>query len=315
MMNAVEKNIPLRDVVGKHLETMGSRYERMVILTADLAKSFRIQGFIERYPDRIYNIGIAEQNMMSFAAGLAHEGFVPFALSFAPFASMRAAEQIRTDICYANLPVRIIGSYTGYSGGISGATHCALEDCAITTGFANMTVIEPCDGIEAMCLLDATMDWEGPVYCRMGSMAAAIYSGDVHYEIGKAMLPRQGDDGAFIVSGIAVHHAMEAAHRIEEKTGAKIRVVDMHTIKPLDQQAVIDAARTGRIVCAQDHNIIGGLGYAVAAVLAENGVACKYGILGCPDKYVPLATTQYLYGENEYDAKGLCKHMEAMLNG
>jgi transketolase len=227
---------------------------------------------------------------------------------------MRACEQVRTDICYSNLPVRIIGNGAGYSNGISGATHCAFEDCAITTSFANMTVIEPGDPFMVVDVLEETMKWEGPIYIRLGREAvAALYPESTEYKIGKALIPRDGDDGAFIAAGIVVHHAIEAAKTIEEETGAKIRVIDMHTIKPIDVEAIIDAAKTGKIICSQDHNIIGGLGYCVAAVLAENGASCEYKILGCPDKFVPIANPEYLYHMNEYDAEGLAKHMKAML--
>jgi len=304
----------MRDVVGKHMEDMGCRYPNMIVVTADVATSSRVNGFIEKFPERGYNIGIAEQNLMSFSAGMAIEGFIPFAFTFAPFASMRACEQVRTDICYPNLPVRIIGNGAGYSNGFSGVTHCALEDCAIMTSFGNMTVIEPGDPFLIAKVLEATMKWDGPIYIRLGREAvASLYPEDTEYQIGKALLPKDGDDGAFIAAGIVVHHAMEAAKKIKEESGAEIRVVDMHTIKPLDKDAVLSASKTGRIVCAQDHNIIGGLGYAVGAVLAEAGVACKYKILGCPDKFVPLATPDFLYHENEYDAEGLYKHMKAML--
>jgi transketolase len=285
-----------------------------VVVTADVATSSRILGFIEKFPERSFNVGVAEQNLMSFSAGLAHEGFIPFAFSFAPFATMRGCEQIRTDICYPNLPVRILGNGAGYSNGLFGATHCALEDCAITASFGNMTVIEPGDPFQMVKILEATMKWDGPIYIRMGREATtSLYADDVEYQIGKALTPRKGNDGAIIAAGIVVHHALEAAKRVKEESGANIRVVDMHTIKPLDKQAVLDAAKTGRIICAQDHNIYGGLGYAVGVTLAEAGVPCKFKVLGCPDTFVPLATPEFLYHKNEYDADGLCKNMKAML--
>ncbi len=304
----------LRDMVGKCLVSLGERYPDMVIVSADVDTSSRVGGFKDRFPERAYNVGIAEQNLMSFSAGLAMEGFIPFTFTFAPFASMRCCEQVRTDICYSNLPVRILGNGAGYSNGISGCTHCALEDVAIMTSFGNMTVIEPGDPFQIVKVLEATMDWDGPVYIRMGREAtASLYPENQKYEIGKALIPREGGDGAFIAAGIVVHHAKEAAEMIRNETGAEIRVVDMHTIKPLDRNAVLSAAKTGRIVCAQDHNIIGGLGYTVGTALAEAGVQCKYKILGCPDEFVPLATPEYLYHMNEYDVEGLVKHMKAML--
>jgi transketolase len=304
----------LRDAVGNCLGALGEKYPNMVVVTADVDTSSRIISFKEKFPERTYNVGIAEQQLMSFSAGLALEGYIPFAFSFAPFASMRCCEQVRTDICYNNLPVRIIGNGAGYSNGISGPTHCALEDVAIMTSFCNMTVIDPADPFQIVKVLEATMKWDGPVYIRMGREATtSLYPEDQKYEIGKALIPKEGDDGAFIVAGILVHFAMEAAKRIKEETGADIRVVDMHTIKPLDKEAVISAAKTGRVVCAQDHNIIGGLGYAVGTAIAEGGISCKYKILGCPDEFVPIATPEYLYKINEYDVDGLVKNMKAIL--
>ena len=304
----------LRDAVGACLESLGEQYPNMIVCSADVDVSSRISGFTKKCPERSYNVGIAEQDLMSFCAGMAIEGFIPFAFSFAPFASMRAAEQVRTDICYSNLPVRIVANYAGYSGAESGCTHCALEDCAIMSSFANMTVIEPGDPFQIARVLKATMEWPGPVYIRMGKEATtSLYEESEKYEIGKALTPRAGEDGAFIASGIVVHHAMEAAEIVKAKTGAEIRVIDMHTIKPLDKEAVIEAAKTGRIVCAQDHNRIGGLGYAVGNTLAEAGVSCKFKILGCPDEFVPLATPNFLYHLNEYDAEGLANNMMKML--
>ena len=304
----------LRDAMGNYLTEMGGKYDNMVAVTADVASSSRITAFIEKYPDKYYNVGIAEQQLMSFCAGLANEGFRPYAFSFAPFATMRACEQVRTDICYPNLPVVIIGNGAGYSNGVSGATHCALEDCAIFTSFPNMTVIEPGDPFMAAKILEATMAWDGPIYIRMGREAtSALYPDDVEYKIGKALIPREGSDGAFITAGIVTHHAMAAAEQIKEETGKEIRVVDMHTIKPLDVEAILEAAKTGRIVCAQDHNIIGGLGYAVGTVLAENGCDCKYKVLGCVDEFLPIATPDFLYHKYAFDAEGLAKHMKAFL--
>ena len=227
---------------------------------------------------------------------------------------MRAGEQVRTDVCYSNLPLRIIGNGAGYSNGISGATHCALEDVAIMSCFGNMTVIEPGDPFMMAKVLEATYSWDGPVNIRMGREAAgSLYSDDTEYVIGKAMFPSQGDDGALITAGVTTHHAVAATKIIKETIGASIRVVDMHTIKPLDKDAVVEAARTGHVVCAQDHNVLGGLGYAVAAAIAEAGVSCDYKMLGCPDRFVPLATPEFLYKENKYDADGLAEGMSTLL--
>lgn len=310
-MNAIAT---LRDQVGNAMEQLGKEHPKMVVVTEDVDTSSRVVGCKTAFPERCFNVGIAEQNLISFAAGLAHEGYIPFAFTFAPFASMRACEQVRTDVCYGNLPIRIIGNGVGYSNGISGCTHCALEDVAIMSSFPNMTIIEPGDPFQVVKVLEETMKWDGPIYIRMGRQAThSLYDENVAYKIGKALIPREGSDGAFIGSGVTVHFAMEAAERIYQETGAQIRVVDMHTLKPLDKEAVLAAASTGRVVVAQDHNIIGGLGYLCAAVLMENGVNCKYKILGCPDKFVPIANPDFLYHLNEYDVDGLYKHMMSLL--
>jgi transketolase len=306
--------VAVRDVAGKYIATLGEKNSKVVVVNADLMGTSRNKGFFEEFPDRTFNVGIAEQDLISFSAGLAHEGFMPYAFTMAPFISMRACEQCRTDVAYGHLNVRMIGNYAGYSSGVSGATHCALEDCAIMSSIAGMTVLEPGDPYQICKMLEATLDYDGPVYIRSGIEAIKpIYPENYDYQIGKALIPSEGDDGAFICSGIVVQFALEAAKIIKQQTGKDIRVVDMHTIKPLDEAAVISAAKTGRVIAAQDHNIMGGLGYNVAAVIAKNGISTKFEILGCPDHFVPIATAEYLFRVNEYDTQGLVKHMKKML--
>jgi transketolase len=306
--------VAIRDVAGNYISTLGEKNNKVVVVNADLMGTSRNRGFYEAFPDRTFNVGIAEQNLVSFAAGLAHEGFMPYAFTMAPFISMRACEQCRTDVAYGNLNVRLVGNYAGYSSGVSGATHCALEDCAIMGSIAGMTILEPGDPFQICKMLEASLDYEGPIYIRSGIEAIKpIYDADIEYEIGKAIIAHEGNDGAFIASGIVVQFALEAAKIIKETMRKNIRVIDMHTIKPIDKAAVIDAAKTGRIIAAQDHNVIGGLGYYVAQVLAEEGLAVKFKALGAPDHFVPIATAPYLFHKNEYDTDGLVKHMKAML--
>jgi transketolase len=306
--------VAVRDVAGKYISKLGEKNDKVVVVNADLSGTSRNKGFVEEFPDRSFNVGIAEQNLVSFSAGLAHEGFMPYAFTMAPFISMRACEQCRTDVAYGHLNVRLIGNYAGYSSGVSGATHCALEDCAIMGSMARMTVLEPGDPYQICKMLEATLTWDGPVYIRSGIEAIKpIYPEEYDYQIGKAIIAREGSDGAFICSGIVVQFALEAAERLEKETGAKIRVIDMHTIKPIDEMAVIEAAKTGRVIAAQDHNIIGGLGYYAAAVIAKSGLATQFKILGCPDHFVPIATAPYLFKVNEYDTDGLVKNMKEML--
>ena len=303
-----------RDVAGQALLKLGADHPELVIVNADLATSTRTLAFAEQYPDRSFNVGIAEQNMVSVASGMAREGLHPIVLTMAPFLSMRACEQVRTDVCYGKVPVIMLGTYAGYSGGISGATHSGLEDCAIMCSFGGMTVLEPGDPWLIAKMLEAAYELNSPVYMRLGVEAQEpIYDFEkVEYKIGKALVPREGTDATIIASGVIVHHAMQAAEELAAE-GIDVRVVDMHTIKPIDEEAVLEAAKTGAIVCAQDHTKIGGLGAQVARVLAENACGCKFKILGTPDEYVPLATTEFLYHRNELDAEGLAKNVRKLL--
>lgn len=300
----------LRDVVGNFLVQLGEIDDRVVVVNADLMGTSRNRSFVERFPERSFNVGIAEQNMMSFSAGLAHEGFVPYTNSMAPFTTMRACEQCRTDIAYGNLNVRLLGTYSGVSGGISGATHWAIEDCGIMTAIPNMTVLEPCDAVQAKKMLLQSLDYRGPIYMRISvEPQMDLYEKDDDFAIGKAVILKNGDDGAFICSGVTVQYAVQASEEINARYGKHIQVIDMHTIKPIDAEAIQNAAQTGRIVVAQDHNVIGGLGSMVAMVLSTSGVAVKFRVLGIGDRFESMAHAPYLYHEFGYDADGLVKTM------
>lgn len=305
----------LRDIMGAYMLNIGKQNEHIVIVNADLSGTCRNKTFVENFPERSFNVGIAEQNMISFAAGLAHEGLIPYAFSMAPFICMRACEQCRTDIAYANLNVRLMGTYAGLSGGISGATHWSVEDCAIMGSMANMIVLEPCDPIQAKKMLESTLRYNGPIYIRSTvEPVISIYDDSYKYEIGKASVVREGFDGAYIVSGITVKYALEAALRIKNKIGKDIQVIDMHTIKPIDRKAVVEAAKTGNLVVAQDHNKIGGLGYYVAIILAEEKISTNFINLGVEDKFEAMAHAPYLYNKFGYDADGLEKAMINLIN-
>lgn len=297
----------LREVIGHHMNTLAEMDDRVVIVNADLAGASRVRDFVERYPSRSYNVGIAEQSMVSFAAGLAHEGFVPFAFSMAPFITMRACEQCRTDVAYAGLPVRLMGTYAGVSGGISGATHWGVEDVAIMGSMAGMAVLEPCDATQAKRMIEASLDYTGPMYIRTTvELCLDIYDKDYRFDMGKASIVTQGDDGAFICTGVTVQHALAAAKSLKQSHGINVRVIDIHTIKPIDRNAVCEAARTGKVVVAQDHNVVGGLGHFVAATMLEEGVTPKkFKMLGVPDEFVSMAHAPFLYHKFGYDAEGL----------
>lgn len=312
-MDVTEK-VFLRDVIGEHMTALGRADERVVMVNADLMGTCRCRGFAEAFPERSFNVGIAEQDMVSFAAGLAHEGFVPYVFSMVPFITMRACEQCRTDVAYAGLPVRFIAPYAGLSGGISGATHWGMEDCAIMGAMPGMTVLEPCDPRQAEQMLDVSRSCEGPVYLRCSvEPVVRVYGEDYQFRIGKADTVREGQDGAFLCAGITVKYALMAAEAVAEQTGKQIRVVDMHTFKPLDREAVLRAAETGHVIAAQDHVRIGGLGYAAAAVLAEAGVQTQFRILGVPDVFETMAHAPYLYHKFGYDDAGLTAAMLELL--
>lgn len=310
----LEEKVFLRNVIGAYMAELGKKNDKVVVVNADLMGTCRNKSFVEEFPKRTFNVGIAEQNMVSFAAGLAHEGFIPYTFTMAPFMSMRACEQVRTDVAYAGLPVRLMATYAGLSGGISGATHWAVEDCAIMTGIPEMTVVEVCDENQAKAVLDFSLEYDKPLYIRSGvEPVKNLYPGDYKFELGKACILKKGTDGTFICSGVVVQYAFEAAKIIEEKYGKHIQVIDMSTIKPLDRNAVMEAAKTGNVIVAQDHNVIGGLGSAVATVLAEEGLAVKFKILGLSDRFVAMAHAPYLYHQFEYDSDGLVKNMINML--
>lgn len=300
--------------MGNHMIALADKNKKLVAVSADLFRACRMEPFLEKYPDRTYNTGVAEQNLVGFAAGLAYEGFMPYAFSMSSFLTMRACEQCRTDVAYGNLNVRLMGIYAGLSGGLSGATHWCFEDCAIMTAFPNMVVLEPSDGFQVQKMMDATLDWNGPIYMRISVVPSCdIYDEHYRFEIGKASIPLQGDDGAIICSGVVVQSAILAVEEILKETGKKIQVVDMHTIKPIDKEAVRNAAQTGRVLVAQDHSVIGGLGYQVAAVIATENINTKFDIAGMEDKFVPMAQPDYLYHLFGYDKEALKNKMLSML--
>ena len=262
-----------REAYGAALAEFGSD-ERIVVLDADLSKSTKTDSFKKVYPERFVNVGIAEGNMMSVAAGLSACGKIPFASSFAMFAAGRAFEQIRNSICYPKLNVKIGATHAGISVGEDGATHQCLEDIGIMRTLPNMTIINPANAAEARLAVKAAIDHEGPVYMRFGRLAVpTIFGEDYKFELGKGVQLADGKDVSIIATGLMVPYALEAKTALAE-IGIDARVINIHTIKPIDSEIIIKAAReTGAIVTAEEHNIIGGLGSAVAEVLAENAPA------------------------------------------
>lgn len=259
-----------REAYGQALEELGAVRQDVVVLDADLSKSTKTSVFQEKYPERFFNAGIAEQNLMGLAAGFAAAGKVPFASTFAVFATGRAYDQIRNSICYPRLNVKIAATHAGITVGEDGGSHQALEDINLMRGLPNMTVLVPADGPEAKNAVKAAADYEGPVYIRLGrSGVPTITDADVPFVIGKGRVMREGADVTLIGCGMMVAKALEAADVLAAE-GVNAAVIDMSTIKPIDRELIVEwAKKTGAIVTAEEHNVIGGLGSAVAEVLVE----------------------------------------------
>lgn len=281
-----------RDAYGKALAKLGETNKDIVVLDADLSGSTKTANFRELYPDRFFNMGIAEQNLMGTAAGLAAAGKIPFASTFAVFATGRAFEIIRNSICYPKLNVKVAATHAGLTVGEDGATHQSIEDLAIMRSLPNMVVLCPSDGIEAMAAVNAAAEYKGPVYIRLGRPGLPIvFDEEYTFEIGKAIQMTEGTDVTLVATGIMLFEALKAKDILAEE-GISARVINMPTIKPLDAEAILKAAEeTGAIVTAEEHSIIGGLGSAVAEVIVENtlvpvervGVMDTFGESGTPD--------------------------------
>ncbi|MBI4056090.1 MAG: transketolase family protein [Elusimicrobia bacterium] len=304
------------EIYGKVLTDMARVRPDIVVCCADLLKSTKLREFQRTFPQRVFNFGISEQNMMSAAAGMSLEGLHPFVSTFGVFASMRACEQVRTDVVYQGTRVKIIATHSGLSFGQAGTTHHCTEDLAIMRSFARMTVIVPADSFETAQVIRALVDHEGPAYVRLGRgfEFPAYESDQFEFKIGKANKIKEGDALTVIACGVGVEGAKEAAESLEFDEGISIRVLDMHTIKPLDREAVQKAAReTKRIITVEEHNIIGGLGSAVAEVLAEEGVSVRFKRLGIPDTFCQIGYPEDLYKVYGIDSDGIIKAVQEML--
>lgn len=264
---------------GEELAALGFENEKIVALDADLSCSTMTQYFAKAHPDRFFNSGIAEANMITMAAGLASMGYIPFCSTFAVFAS-RCFEQIRNGVCYPNLNVKIAFSHAGITVGEDGATHQAIEDIALMRVLPGMTILCPCDAEEAKRAVRAAVEINGPVYLRLARLATPVFSEGMPFEVGKANVLRNGDRAALITCGLMVEACMNAAEILAGK-GIEVTVVNMHTIKPLDEEIVKSLAKDMKIFTVEEHSTIGGLGDAVAAVVAEHGGRLTK--LGVPD--------------------------------
>ncbi|HEZ7985545.1 MAG TPA: transketolase family protein [Ruminococcus sp.] len=260
-----------RESYGEALRDLAEEYKDLVVLDADLAAATKTGIFKKSYPDRFFDCGIAEANMMGVAAGLASCGKIPFASTFAMFAAGRAFEIVRNSIGYPHLNVKIGATHAGISVGEDGATHQCNEDIALMRTIPGMTIINPCDDVEARAAVKAALDFNGPVYMRFGRLAAPIINDSASYkfELGKGVTMKDGSDITIVATGLMVNEALEAAKSLETE-GISVRVVNIHTIKPLDKELICKCAEeTGVIVTAEEHSVIGGLGSAVAEAVTE----------------------------------------------
>ena len=264
------KKIATRDSYGNALVELGKQYDNLVVLDADLAGATKTSIFQKAFPDRHFDCGIAEANMVCMAAGLATTGLVPFASSFAMFAAGRAYEQIRNSIGYPHLNVKIGATHGGISVGEDGASHQCCEDFAVMRTIPGMVVMSPADDVEARAMVKAAYEYVGPVYIRFGRAAVpVVHEEGMHFEIGKGEVMREGTDVAIIANGLMVYEALVAAEELAA-AGINAMVINMATIKPLDEELVLSAARKcGRIITCEEHSVIGGLGEAVCSLLSE----------------------------------------------
>ena len=260
-----------RESYGEAIRDLAEEYKDLVVLDADLAAATKTGIFKKAYPDRFFDCGIAEANMMGVAAGLAASGKIPFASTFAMFAAGRAYEIVRNSIGYPHLNVKIGATHAGISVGEDGATHQCNEDIALMRTIPGMTIINPCDDVEAKAAVKAALDFNGPVYMRFGRLAVPVINDEKTYkfELGKGVVMKDGKDVTIVATGLMVNEAVEAAKALEAE-GISARVVNIHTIKPLDKELICKCANeTGLIVTAEEHSVIGGLGAAVAETVTE----------------------------------------------
>lgn len=274
--------------------------------TADLQYSNGLNEFAQRFPERFVQFGISEQNMVSAAAGMATTGVIPYVATFASFLALLCCEQIRMDVAYCKQPVRLIGHHTGISLGFYGTSHHATEDIAITRSIGNLAVVSTADGPALAAALKATVDYPLPIYFRIHrGHDPVVYDNGVEFQLGRGIVHGIGHDVTIIAAGYPVHGAKKAMEELNE-AGYSVGLIDMHSIKPLDEEAILEAsARSKIILTVEEHNIIGGLGGAVAEVLAEKGKGARLVRHGIRDEYSLIAPPTHLYRHYRLDAAGI----------
>jgi transketolase len=305
-----------RDAYGETLVELGGKYPDIVVLDADLSKSTKTILFAKKYPERFFEMGIAEANMISTAAGFASCGKIPFASSFAVFATGRVYDQIRIDVAYSRANVKIFATHGGISVGKDGASHQMIEDLTLMRVLPNMTVLAPSDATQTRRLVELMATTKGPMYARIGrANASVLYKKEdlKDLKIGKGLVVKDGSDVSIIACGTMVDQAVDAHEKLLED-GISVRVIDMHTIKPLDEKLVIQCAReTNAILTLEEHSVIGGLGGAVSEVLAENGSQTRFKRMGVQDMFCESGEPEELFEKYGLSTAHIVKNVKKLL--
>lgn len=302
-----------RDAFAATIEDLGAKDERIVVVVNDSVGSSKVSGFKKKFPERLINVGIAEQTMVGVGAGLANAGKIPFVCAAACFLTGRALEQIKADVAYSNTNVKLVGISSGMAYGALGPTHHSIEDFAWTRAIANMTVIAPADPLETEQVIRMAAETPGPMFLRLSRMGVpAVHDESYEFQVGKAAKLRDGSDVTLIANGVMVTRALEAADLLA-KGGIKARVLNMATVRPIDKEAIIAAANdTGAIVTAEEHTTHGGLGSAIAEIVVENAPV-KMRILGVPGVFAPTGEAPWLLEHFGLTAQGIYKAAKELL--
>lgn len=303
----------MRKVLCDTLDSIMSKDERIIVIDADLAKANGTITLRDKYPDRAFDVGIAEQNMVSVAAGLASYGYIPFVGSFTPFASRRVCDQIAISCAYAGQSVKIIGSDPGITAELNGGTHMSMEDIGVLRSIPNMLIFEPVDNVQLEQAIPQIIDYKGPVYIRMfRKIAPAIFDESYKFDMLKADVIKEGKDVTIIASGIMVSETVETKEKLKE-LGIDAEIISVHTIKPIDEKTIVESAKkTGAVVTCENHNIIGGLRSAVAEVLGENNpVPIKS--IGVKDHFGEVAKTDYLKQKYNMTKEDIIKAVQQVI--
>jgi len=305
-----------RATYGQAMMSVAEEYADVLAMSADLGNSSGLKPFTRKFPDRFINVGIAEQNLIGVAAGLAKEGFIPYLTSFAPFLSMRASEQIRMELGYMQFNVKVVALGSGLAMGFLGNSHYGLEDIAVMRAIPNLTVVSPADCTEIFKVVEAAAKHEGPMYIRLtgGVNNPIVYEKDYEYKIGKAVKLREGDDIAIVCSGTMVYQSLQAAEILAE-SNIQAEVINMHTIKPLDIEKLEYIVNSGKpILSVEEHTVIGGLGSAIAEFLTSLSRHVPHKILGLEDKFGKTAKYEHLLKLHGLDENGIASSARSFLS-